>query len=243
MQSPQQHRSGYSAPRFYVSERQPLRRGSVVFAVLLAAAVLYAVSYSLRHNGQVRAGADQDEPTRASAEAATSKPPADDEDDDPNQIDTIVLADPADAPVPARKDNHVSPVHPTILVKLPRSGSQAGMIPDSPAGHLLYNWLAAFNQASGPGLVQALPTLASDDVVAAQLEVRKQSGGFGLLSAKEIQPGLIVFRMHSQIPPTYEVLGTLQMRKDSNPAEVASFSLRSVPIKRPAQANQPAATQ
>ncbi|WP_263410904.1 hypothetical protein [Terriglobus tenax] len=223
----------HSTPRFYVSERQPLRRGSILMAMVAAAVALFAVSYALSHNGHIPFSADKDEVSRSSAGASASRPPANDEDDDPNQIDTIVLADPADAPVPARKGNHVSPVHPTLLIRLPRSGSQAGMIPDSQAGHLLYNWLAAFNQESGPALAQAIPTLAGDEVVAAQLAVRKQSGGFALLSAKEIEPGLIVFRVHSQIPPTYEVLGTLQMRKDSNPAEVASFSLRAIPPTHP----------
>ena len=43
---------------------------------------------------------------------------------------------------------HVSCVHPTILVRLPRAGGELGFIPNTPAGHLLYHWLAAFNQAS-----------------------------------------------------------------------------------------------
>ena len=97
--------------------------------------------------------------TRSPGTPLGSRSKADD-DDDPSQIDTIVLGDPADAPVPARKGDHVSPVHPTILIRLPRYGPQQGLIPATPAGHLLYNWLAAFNQANYPALGNALPTYA-----------------------------------------------------------------------------------
>ena len=149
--------------------------------------------------------------------------------DDPNQIDTIVLGDPADAPVPGRKGDHVSPVHPTILVSLPRYGEKTGLIPDTPAGHLLYRWLAAFNQASPTALGNALPSRAPDLTVATQMALRQQTGGFNLLSAKEVQPGVLVFRLRDQTPAATEALGTLQVRADSNPAAVASFSIRAVP--------------
>lgn len=217
-----------NAPRFYVSERQPIRRSAVLLAMVMAVAVLFAVAYALRHNGHIRFSPDGDEVSRSSSAGSSARAAADDDNDDPNQIDTIVLADPADAPVPARKGDHVSPVHPTLLVHLPRYGNQTGLIPDSPAGHLLYKWLAAFNQASAADLADAVPTLASDEVVAAQMDLREQTGGFALLSAKEVQAGVLVFRLHSQKPPAFEVLGTLQVRAGSNPVSVASFSLRGV---------------
>ena len=154
------------------------------------------------------------------------------DDDDPNQIDTVVLGDPTDAPVPARRGDHVSPVHPTILIHLPRLGAQLGFIPDSPAGHLLYNWLAAFNQASYPALAKALPNVALASATAAQMELRRQTGGFSLLSAKEVQPGVLVFRLRDQTPSATEALGTLQVRPNSSPATIASFSLRAVPSPR-----------
>ena len=221
-----------SAPRFYVSERQPIRRSAVLLAMVMAVVVLFAVAYALRHNGHIRFSQDNDEVSRASGGGSSARS-HDDDNDDPNQIDTIVLADAAEAPVPARKGDHVSPVHPTLLVHLPRYGNQTGLIPDSPAGHLLYKWLAAFNQASAPALAEAVPTLASDDVVAAQMDLREQTGGFALLSAKEVQPGVLVFRLQSQKPPAFEVLGTLQVRAGSNPASVASFSLRGVEAAHP----------
>jgi len=221
-----------TAPRFYVSERQPIRRSAVLLAMVMAVVVLFAVAYALRHNGHIRFSQDNDEVSRASAGGSSARS-HDDDNDDPNQIDTIVLADAAEAPVPARKGDHVSPVHPTLLVHLPRYGNQTGLIPDTPSGHLLYKWLAAFNQASAPALAEAVPTLASDDVVAAQMDLREETGGFALLSAKEVQPGVLVFRLQSQRPPAFEVLGTLQVRAGSNPASVASFSLRGVEATHP----------
>lgn len=217
-----------TAPRFYITGRQRLSPGAVLLATVAAFAALSSVLYALGHTGHL----SYDSSGAARSASAAPGAAADDDKDDPNQIDTIVLGDPADAPVPARKGDHVSPVHPTILVHLPRFGEQVGLIPDTPAGHLLYGWLAAFNQASYPALGNALPNVALASAAAAQIELRRQTGGFSLLSAKEVQPGVIVFRLRDQTPSANEVLGTLQMRADSSPAAIASFSLRAVPSPR-----------
>jgi hypothetical protein len=199
-----------TAPSFYITGRQPLRPGAILLAIVVAVGTLSLVLYAMSHAG----GAGQKD------------------DDDPNQIDTVVVGDPTDAPVPARPGTHVSPVHPTILVRLPRLGAQLGFIPDTPAGHLLYNWLAAFNQASYPALAEALPNVAVASATAAQMELRRQTGGFSLLSAKEVQPGVLVFRLRDETPSATEALGTLQVRPNSSPATIASFSLRAVPSPR-----------
>lgn len=214
-----------TAPRFYLTGRQPLRPGAILLAIVLAAAAMALVLYALEHTGRMPLTSDSS--GRSSSAAAGATP--DDDKDDPNQVDTIVLGDPADAPVPAKKGDHVSPVHPFVIVHLPRFGDQVGLIPDSPAGRLLYAWLAAFNQASYPALANILPNSALASATAAQIELRRQTGGFNLLSAKEVQPGVLVFRLRDQTPEATEVLGTLQMRPDSNPAAIASFSLRAVP--------------
>ena len=221
-----------TTPRFYVTGRQPLRPGAILLATVAAVGALYSVLFALGHTGHAHLTSGS--PGAARSDSATSgAAPAADEKDDPSQIDTIVLGDPADAPVPARPGDHVSPVHPTILVHLPRFGDQVGLIPDTPAGRLLYGWLAAFNQASYPALGNALPNVALASAAAAQIELRKQTGGFNLLSAKEVQPGVLVFRLRDQTPSAIEVLGTLQVRPNSSPAAIASFSLRAVP--RPAR--------
>jgi hypothetical protein len=218
-----------TAPRFYITGREPLRPGAILLATVAAVVALSSVLCALGHTGHAPLSDSSD--ASRSASATPGGPPADDK-DDPNQIDTIVLGDPADAPVPARRGDHVSPVHPTILVHLPRFGDQVGLIPDTPAGRLLYGWLAAFNQASYPALGNALPNVALASAAAAQIELRQQTGGFSLLSAKEVQPGVLVFRLRDQTPSATEVLGTLQVRPNSSPAAIASFSLRAVPPPR-----------
>jgi hypothetical protein len=216
------------APRFYITGRQPLSPGAILLATVAAVAALSSVLYALGHNRHPHFTSGSSGAAR-SASDTSGAPPAADEKDDPSQIDTIVLGDPADAPVPARAGDHVSPVHATILVRLPRFGDQVGLIPDTPAGRLLYGWLAAFNQASYPALGNALPNVALAFSAAAQLELRQQTGGFNLLSAKEVQPGVLVFRLRDQTASANEVLGTLQVLPNSSPAAIASFSLRAVP--------------
>jgi len=217
-----------TAPHFYISDRQPLRPGAILLATVATIGALYSVLFALGHTGHAHLTSGSSGAAR-SASATSGAAPAADEKDDPSQVDTIVLGDPADAPVPARPGDHVSPVHPTILVRLPRFGDQVGLIPDTPAGRLLYGWLAAFNQASYPALGNALPNVALASAAAAQIELRKQTGGFNLLSAKEVRPGILVFRLRDQTPSEIEALGTLQVRPDSSSAAIASFSLRAVP--------------
>jgi hypothetical protein len=214
-------------PSFYLIGRQPLRPGAILLATVAAVAALFSVLYALGHNRHAHLNFNSSGAARSAS--ATSGATPDDDKDDPDQIDTIVLGDPADAPVPARKGDHVSPVHATLLVRLPRYGDQVGLIPDTPAGHLLYDWLAAFNQASYPALGNALPNIALASAAAAQIELRQQTGGFTLLSAKEVQPGVLVFRLRDQTPSATEVLGTLQVLPYSTPAAIASFSLRAIP--------------
>ncbi len=217
----------HAAPSFYLTDRRPLHPAVILLAIAAAVAALCCSVYAMNHVRHTRFS-----PDRPNSSAAATQADADadkDDKDDPNQVDTIVLGDPADAPVPAKHGNHVSPVHPTIVVILPRDGALTGQIPDSPAGHLLYNWLAAFNQASASGLADALPNAAPDPATAAQLALRQQTGGFNLLSAKEVQSGLLVFRLRDQTPAAVEALGTLQVRLESSPAAIATFSLRAVP--------------
>ncbi len=224
------------APSFYLTGRQPLRPGAILLAIVAVSGALALILYAMGQNRLARLTSGDAGTARSAGATPGSAPKSEDEDDDPSQVDTIVLGDPSDAPVPARKGDHVSPVHATVLVRLPRFGDQVGLIPDSPAGRLLYAWLAAFNQSSYPALGNALPNVALAPATAAQVALRQQTGGFSLLSAKEVQPGVLVFRLRDQTPLAGEVLGTLQVAQDSDPVTPASFSLRSVPSRRPAPA-------
>ena len=216
------------APRFVMVERQPLRPGVVMLAALIAAGALSLVAFGLGHSR--RQHLRHEEPSASRAAGAQGRDGLQDDDDDPNQVDVIALGDAADAPVPARRFGRAGSVHPTIIVRLPRFGPEEGLIPNSPVGHLLYEWLAAFNQTNAAAMAEVLPSEASGMTAAeAQMELRRATGGLSLLSAKEVAPGVLVFRMRDQTPDGTEVLGTLVMRPGSEPPEVQSFSMRAVP--------------
>jgi hypothetical protein len=217
-----------AAPNFYVTRRQPIRPAAVLLAILTAVGSLTLVAFGLGHSKAAHFKEGDPKATRT-PDSPDSAPNKEDEDDDPSQVDTIVLGDAGDAPVPARKRDRVSSVHATILIHLPRYGEQAGLIPDTPAGHLLYGWLAAFNQGSDAALEKAVPNVVPVYSAAAQMVLRHQNGGFRLLSAREVQPGVLVFRLRDQAPEPVEVLGTLQLLANSNPPAIASFSLRAIP--------------
>ncbi|SEB88797.1 hypothetical protein [Terriglobus roseus] len=232
------------APNFHVIERKPPRPAAILLAIVMAAAVASAVAYGLNHSKAARLADGSPSATRDpdSKPGATPHTAEDDKDDDPSQVDTIVLGDAADAPVPARRSDHVSPVHATIIVHLPRFGAQSGLIPDTPSGRLLYGWLAAFNQGVDTALEKAVPNVAPVDSAVAQMVLRAQTGGFNLLSAREVQPGLLVFRLRDQTPDGNEVLGTLYVRPNSDPPEIASLSLRAVQKAKTPTAMAPVAT-
>ena len=113
-----------AGPSFYITGRQPLSPGAILLATVAAVGVLSSVVYTLGHNGHAHFRPGSSGGARSASDATGTA--ADDEKDDPDQIDTIVLGDPADAPVPARPGYHVTPVHPTILVRLPASATRWG---------------------------------------------------------------------------------------------------------------------
>jgi hypothetical protein len=225
-----------AAPTFYLTARQPIRPAAILLAILAAAGSLALILFAMSHPGRFHFIPGGPNSARSAAGASGSSYGGDDT-DDPNQIDTIVLGDPTEAPRPAHRGdssaNKNSSVHPFLLTILPHAGDHFGQIPDSPAGHLLYDWLAAFNQPDASALAAALPTAAPASTLNAQLELRRQTGGFTLLSSKEPQPGLLVFRLRDQTKAAHEVLGTLWLRPNSNPPAIASFSLRAFPPPRP----------
>lgn len=217
-----------AGPKFLVMERQRLRPWVVLLAAVIAAGVLVALHVGLSHSRARRLREDAARYGRSGGSSADASSADDDKDDDPNQVDVIALGDAADAPVPARRFGHSGRVHPTIIVRLPRFGPQEGLIPNSAAGHLLYGWLAAFNQANANAMAQVLPSEASALTAEAQMQLRQLTGGFTLLSAKEPAPGVLLFRMRDQTPLGTEVLGTLVVRPGVEPAEIQTLSLRSV---------------
>lgn len=202
--------------QFYVTPKQRLSPAPVLLAFFIATAILLAALHVQN---------------RAHPGAASGA----DDDDDPSRVDTIYLGDPSEAPVAKRPGGKPSTVHPFRVIHLPRSGSQFGQIPDTEAGRLLYSWLAAFNGPDPSAVGKVLPTPEADLVQAAQLQLRRQTGGFTLISAREVQPGLLVFRLHDQTPAFNEVLGSLQVQPGTLAPGIASLSLRAVPQPQPRQ--------
>ena len=217
-----------AALRFYVTPKQRISPGVVLLAIGLAVGLLLGTREVLSR-ARVGRRAERNEAARGSRGAG-----GEDKDEDLSTVETIYLGDPGEAPVPVRPDakppgGQGGSVHPFVIVRLPRFGAEAGLIPDTGAGRLLFGWLAGFNQANAGLLARALPNRANDAAVAAQLELRRQTGGFRLLSSKEVQPGVLVFRLREQDPAATEVLGTLQVLQDSDPPAIESFSIRAVP--------------
>ncbi len=222
-----------AAPRFYLTARQPMRPGVLLLALLIAGTALFGIAYGLGRTGKHRRVASGNSNASRSPAGGGGSQAGDkeDEDDDPSQIDTVVMGDAADAPAPARRGARSgnTNVHATVIVHLPRFGPDAGLIPDTPAGHLLWSWLAAFNNGSGPALEHVLPNEAPAPTSAAELALRSTNGGYNLLSARELQPGVLIFRLRDQTPEGAEALGTLQVLPGSNPPSIGSFSLRVLP--------------
>ncbi len=224
-------------PTFYVIDRQPIRPAAVVLAVVLFAVVSAGIGYGLKHTRKHHHG-----PETMSGRSASADSSDDDEaDDDPSKVDVVYVGDAGDAPEPTRPAGKRAyhAVHPTIMVQLPRFGPHEGLIPDTAAGHMLYRWLAAFNQSNADALEQAVPSAAPARTSTALLALRFKTGGLRLLSAREVEPGNIVFRLQGQTPDAGEFLGTIRVRDGS--AEMDSFGLRAIEAP-PVVSPKPAAT-
>lgn len=217
----------WATPRFYVTPDHRFNPGPFFLALVIAVGCLFAVLYALTHSGRAHRFANGSGSSQRGKGGSASG--ATEDDDDPSTVDTIYLGDPAEAPVATRPASRPGAVHPFVLVHLPRSGSQVGQIPDTPAGRLLYGWLAAFNSTDHSAAARALSTTEPAQAELAQMELRRQTRGFTLVSAREVQSGVLVFRLHDQTAAATEVLGTLQVRPNSSPPSIASFSLNAVP--------------
>ena len=216
----------FAAPSFHLTEKKFLDPKSILLATAAASALLCLVSHSLGSTRLMHLHIQDSSTGRAPTTPANTG--RDSPNDDPSQVDTVYLGDPADASLPARSRGYVDTVHPFIVVHLPRFGSQLGLIPDTPAGHLLFEWLVAFNHADGPALRRILPMEPLSSAAFEQIELRKKTSGLDVISAAEVRPGILVFRLRDQTPSQAEILGTLHVCSDTVPRAIATFSLRAV---------------
>src|ERR1700760_1959542 len=101
MQQPPKQHGPSGAPTFHLIDRKPPRPAAVFLAILLAATVLTGVAYGLGHTKQLRPTNDPLGATRTPGGDPITPREKEEEKDDPNQVDTIVVGDAADAPRPA----------------------------------------------------------------------------------------------------------------------------------------------
>ena len=215
-----------SAPSFYLTEHKFLDPKSILLATVAAAALLCLMSNSLGKTKQMQMHMQDSSTGRGPTNPANTS--RDSPNDDPSQVDTVYLGDPADAPLPTPSTGYVATVHPFLVVHLPRFGNQLGLIPDTSAGHLLFEWLVAFNHADGPALRRILPMEPLSSAAFEQIELRKKTSGLDVISAVEVRPGILVFRLRDHTSSQREILGTLQVGSDTVPRAITTFSLRAV---------------
>jgi hypothetical protein len=100
-------------------------------------------------------------------------------------------------------------------------------VPDTPAGHTLQAWLAAFNSGDRTSIETYVKTIDHSQSVDGMISFRNQTGGFELLSIESSQPLHIRFRVKEKGGPT-TALGNLLV-KDGQPPTVGTFGLRALP--------------
>src|SRR5262245_15737690 len=105
--------------------------------------------------------------------------------------------------------------------------AQTPSIPDTPAGHTLQAWLDAFNSGDRGRIQAYLEKYEPEKSVDSQVDFRNQTGGFELLGIDKSDRLQIEFRVKGKASPI-NVVGKIKV-KDADPAEVVSFSLRTIP--------------
>src|SRR6267143_4109339 len=100
-------------------------------------------------------------------------------------------------------------------------------VPDTPAGHTLQAWLAAFNSGDRARIETYVRTVDQSQSVDGMISFRNQTGGFELLSIESSEPLHVRFRVKEKGGPT-TALGNLLV-KDGQPPKVGTFGLRALP--------------
>jgi hypothetical protein len=100
-------------------------------------------------------------------------------------------------------------------------------VPDTPAGHTLQAWLAAFNSGDRASIETYVKTVDQSQSVDGMISFRNQTGGFELLSIESSEPLHIRFRVKEKGGRT-TALGNLLM-KNGQPPTVGTFELRALP--------------
>src|SRR5260370_12974279 len=100
-------------------------------------------------------------------------------------------------------------------------------IPDTAAGNTLQAWLDSFNSGDRARIQAYLTKYEPTKPLDATVGFREQTGGFELLGIEKSDRLHIDFDVKEKASPT-NALGKIEV-KDTDPAEVVSFSLRGIP--------------
>src|ERR1700730_10838633 len=100
-------------------------------------------------------------------------------------------------------------------------------VPDTPAGHTLQSWLAAFNSGDRDRIETDVRPVTQSQSVDGMISFRNQTGGFELLSIESSEPLHIRFRVKEKGSDTTG-LGNLLV-KEGQPPTVETFGLRALP--------------
>jgi hypothetical protein len=115
----------------------------------------------------------------------------------------------------------------TLVLVIAYAWSQPTAIPDTPAGHTLQVWLDNFNSGDRARIQAYLAKYEPTKALDGTMIFREMSGGFELLGIDKSDRLHIEFRVKEKASPTI-ALGKMEV-KDTDPAEVVSFSLRGIP--------------
>lgn len=108
------------------------------------------------------------------------------------------------------------------------AGAAAATLPETPAGRVIADWMAAFNSGDSTKLVAYYQKYGVQRDMGAQMERRRRSGGFDLVSIERSEPRLLetVFRERATGNLAY---GVLELSPEGVPITLKQSLLMAVP--------------
>jgi len=100
------------------------------------------------------------------------------------------------------------------------------VLPDTPAGRTLREWLDAFNSGDAPRMKE-VATRLKDPAARRIVNVREETGGFDLVSIEKSEPRSITFVVREKGSGTQQI-GWLRV-SDTEPAVIDSFLIVAIP--------------
>ena len=211
-----------TAPRFQITAEQPMRPEIIAYASVVMLTVLAIFLYAAR----LPAHLTQKDESLAIERSATSGQAKGGGagGDDSSALDTLVFGDPGDPQHKVVRSSYTQ-VHPTLVGHFQRFGEGPGLLPDTPAGHLLYTWLVAFNRSDLRAMSDLLPPGTSSLTMEQLLELRSRSGGFDVVAVKAAGPGTLSFVLREETSPNSIFSGRLAVPSASSVSAIRSFAL------------------